>query len=312
MDKKSITKIAKKLLEILVYIAVAYFLYTKLAGNFDKLSEIEVVDIPLLVASILVFSMHSVFNGLNWNYMLRSGGHETKLPQQMDVYLRSYILRYIPGNVVGILSRAIYNREHKVPMIASLWGWFLENITYLVLGLVIGAFVIPQIELTNFVPQWVVIVAIAIGIFMIVANDWLKILFNKLLVPRLPKEAQEEFVSLDIPLKNRLILTVRYFVSWAIYSVSFILLSMSLGLEFNLLLIPINALAWSLGYLSLVTPSGSGVREGVMVYLLTNALAVDGTLAVVVSIVARIVFIVGELLSFGAFYIYKLVNKKNV
>jgi glycosyltransferase 2 family protein len=313
MDKKTTIKYFKKLLQLGIYIAVGYFIYTQLTENWGKIADLKDISYLGIAASILIFSFHSIFNGLNWHYMITQSdwdkteaGEITKMGQ-MEVYLKSYILRYVPGNVVGILSRAIYNKKYKVPMVLSLWGWFLENITYLAVGLIIGLFVAPFLDITSQIPIWMLIISAFIGLAIILMNDWLKIIFNKFLVPKLPESVRAEFVSLDLPLQQRLILTGRYFISWIIYSLSFIILVTSLGLTPSLLLISINAMAWSIGYLSFITPSGTGIREGVMSFLLIGGLAYDGGISTLITILARIVSITGELLSFGFFYLYKLI-----
>jgi len=311
--KKNLIKYIKKIFQLVIYIAVGYFIFNKLSQNWDKIHDLNNINYWGIAGAILIFSFHSLFNGLNWHYMITKSEWDkstaskiTKLGQ-MEVYLKSYLLRYIPGNVVGILSRAIYNKEYKVPMILSLWGWFLENITYLAVGLIIGLFAIPFLDATSIIPIWMVVIAALIGLVIILMNDWLKILFNKFLVPKLPKNVQSEFVSLDLPLKNRLVLTGRYFISWMIYSASFLLLVVSLGITPSVLLIAINALAWSVGYLTFITPSGTGVRESAMVYLLVGVLTYGEGVSALISIIARIVFILGELLSFVFFYLFKLI-----
>lgn len=309
MSKKS-KEALKKALQWIIYLSVALFIYNKLDGNLSELGSIRDVSIPWLIASVIIFATHSLYNGLNWHYMVESAGFKATRVSQMDVYLRSYILRYIPGNVVGIISRALYNKPYKIPMIASLWGWFIENITYLTLGLMIGSFVFTRTNLLNISNDWIVWAALLIGVVVILANDWLKIIFNKFLVPRLSKKAKKEFVSLDIPLSKRIVLMGRYLFSWAIYSLSFIALIKAFGQPIDPIVISINAMSWSLGYLSLVTPSGSGVREGIMVALLTSVSGLSFGVATAISIMARIVFILGEVIAFGIFYLYKLISEK--
>src|SRR5690606_6994665 len=103
-----------------------------------------------------------------------------------------------------------------------------------------------------------VVISLIVGSIVLLRNEWFAILFNKVILPKLPPEAKEEFESLNVNLSSRINLFGRYFFSWCIYSVSFILLAMAFGVDIAknwLLLISANALSWSVGYLSLVTPS---------------------------------------------------------
>ena len=53
------------------------------------------------------------------------------------------------------------------------------------------------------------------------------------------------------------------------------------------------ALAWVVGFLSFLTPSGLGVREGTLAYLLSHHLS--PVTATLVALLARIWFLLGEL-----------------
>ncbi|MCA9374967.1 flippase-like domain-containing protein [Candidatus Dojkabacteria bacterium] len=311
-------KIGKKALEYGVYIAVAIFIYTKLNGNIRELEEIDDVDIGLMVLSLWIFSLHSIWNGFNWHYLIRQSGEKVEISGQMKVYLKSYILRYIPGNVVGIMSRGVYNKQYKVPMVKSLWGWFFENIVYLMWGILIGGYFLITSGFSIAQISALVIASLIIGSVVLLRNEWFTFLFNKVVLPKLPPEAKSEFKSLNVSFSSRIQLFGRYLVSWIIYSVSFLILAMAFGVDVSknwLLLVSANALSWSIGYLSLVTPSGTGVRESVMITALSGGAGLSNEIAVIISIAARIVFIVGELLGFAQAYAMMFISdffyKKN-
>jgi hypothetical protein len=316
-------KYIKKLLELLIYSFVIWFIYNRLSGNFDQLREVEVVSWYYLVLAVLLHSLHTLWNGLNWHFMISASGENVSRTGQISVYLRSYIMRYIPGNVVGILSRGIYNKEYNIPLLKSLWGWFLENLIYLSVGFLIGSIILIQkgnalFSLLEFGNEPDILLKIAIvlvylvTIFVLFDDRVLKRLFNKFVKPRLPVEAQDEVQIIDMSVKNRLLLVIRYLLSWVIYSLSYIALLAALDINIGMLeAVSINAISWSLGYMSLVTPSGAGVREGVMAFLLESASGVTSGLAIIVTVVARFVFIAGELSGVLFFYLYKLLAINN-
>jgi len=235
---------------------------------------------------------------------------------QVDVYLRSYLLRYIPGNVVGILSRAIFNRVHGVPILKSLFAWCYENLLYLIVASVLGSFII--IRAGENWPIFGAIPSVPFFIFVIIAGllialnvDWFEKMFNKYLVPRLPQRVKRETDLLNISLKKRIDIFIGFSVSWLIYSLSFLLLVSAVDislLHMNVLeLMSINALAWFIGFISFVTPSGSGVREWVMIFALENFMHIVPQIAIIIALLARIVFILGELLGFGGFFSFKYI-----
>jgi hypothetical protein len=67
--------------------------------------------------------------------------------------------------------------------------------------------------------------------------------------------------------------------------------------------------AYTVGYLSMLTPSGLGVREGVMALLLGQVSPVS--VAVVISLVARLWMMAGELVGAGAVLLIRVLRRRN-
>jgi glycosyltransferase 2 family protein len=320
-NKKKIIKIA---LQVIIYSLVAYYIFSKLAGNWEVFDKMESFSFPLLLLSIFIFSLHAIWNAFVWHYMINSKRYNLSLMGQVDVYLRSYLLRYIPGNVVGILSRAIFNKVYGVPILKSLFAWCYENLLYLVIGAVLGSFIViragegwPIFNSIPAVPFFIIV--ILTGTFIVLRIDWFEKIFRKFIIPRLPERIRKETDLLNLPLMKRINLFMGFGVSWVIYSVSFIVLVWAIDpsiLHTNILeLVSINALSWVLGYLSFVTPSGSGVREWAMIFSMENFMGINVETALIITLLARIVFIFGELFGFGMFfsfkYLHKYVTKQN-
>ncbi len=315
-NKKKWKSFTKLFIQILIYLLVAYYIFDRLSGNWDVFDKIDTFSIPLFLLSILVFSLHAIWNGIVWHYMINSKKYNLSLIGQVDVYIRSYLLRYIPGNVVGILSRAIFNKVHGVPILKSLFAWCYENILYLVIGSILASFILIRagegIPIFSNIPAVPFFILISIvGIVFALRIDFFEYLFNKFLVPRLPEKIKRETDILNISIKKRIDVFFGFSFSWIIYSISFLLLVASIDsslLHTNMLeLISINALSWVVGYLSFITPSGSGVREWVMIFSFENFMHIDVEIGIIISLLARIVFILGELLGFGSFFIFKFI-----
>lgn len=319
-SKKKAKKYILKSLEFTLYALMIWFIYDKLGGSLSRISTWREYNYWFLLVAVLVYMGHTFWNALTWHFMIKASGENVSVSGQLEVYLKSYLLRYIPGNVVGILSRALYNKKYKVPVVKSLWGWFWENIVYLALGLLLGAVVVFRLGNDLFdrldigsEPDVLLIVAIGavfiITLFVILDNRLLKYVFDKFLVPRLPEKSRGEFKLLQLSMPDRLQLLARYAVAWLIYSVSFYFILRAVGVENNFVLaISANALAWALGYLSFITPSGAGVRETVMIFLLSVAVGLSNEHSVIIAILARIVFIAGEVLGFLLFFFVKFVS----
>ncbi len=314
MNKKKLKKIVLKVFEFTIYLGVGYFIYKKLGGSL-KGFDLSKFNFWLFSISILIFSIHTIFSAFIWNFMIKSLGNKTSLMEQMDVYLRSYILRYIPGNIVGIMARGLYNVRFKIPLAQSLWAWFLENITYLAVAVLIGSLAILSGAISSTVTLIIMVIVVIVGILMLTKTDLLEDLFNRFVVKAVSKKHKEiEEIHLIMSNKAKLLVLLYYFIAWMIYSLSFIILVKAVGVDISqniLLLVSINALSYAVGYISLITPSGAGIREGVMVASLTGLAGFTPENALIVALGARVVFILGELSGYVFFYLYKILTKNN-
>ncbi len=66
-NKKTVIKYVKKALQLVIYIAVGYFIFSKLAENWGKIQDLNNINYWGIAGSVLIFSFHSLFNGLNWH-----------------------------------------------------------------------------------------------------------------------------------------------------------------------------------------------------------------------------------------------------
>ena len=96
------------------------------------------------------------------------------------------------------------------------------------------------------------------------------------------------------------VLLLRYLVVWLAMGLSFAALARAVT-PYPLDVVPYLVASWAaayvIGYLSLLTPSGLGVREGILALLLTEVFAAP--LPTVIAIVARLWMVLAELLGAG-------------
>jgi len=101
-----------------------------------------------------------------------------------------------------------------------------------------------------------------------------------------------------------LIFLLGYVLAWAIFGIGFYLFLISLiplGWDFYPMAVGSFAVSWVLGILSILTPGGLGVREGVLIAILQKWL--DPTLALGVSIGSRLWLFLGEI----CFFLFALI-----
>jgi len=307
MKKQTRKKIIKILLQIAVYCAVGIFIYLTLKDNLSEIRDFEIRNVRLLIFTTLIYSASVGLNGYIWHLIMKFSGENIKIFDSIDVYISSYITRYIPGSVWAIFARSAMNKRYKVKMLKTAWGWFVENLGYLLVGGVFSLLVLSSLFESNIVLITVIPFVIAIGTIVYLNYEKMGKLFDKIIKRKLSRNANNKSSVLSLSLNQKIIILGLYLVSWIIYSLHYYLLAYSITgvtIEYLFPLVGVNALSYVIGYISIITPSGTGVREGVMIASLNLLGLVSKVEAIVVSIVARITFVIGEV---GYLVVYKVV-----
>ncbi len=311
MNKK---KLVKLLLQVVIYGAVAAFIAITVKNNIAEIQHYRIANVTLLGLSVLIYALAVAVNTFAWDYLMRASGEKIPRLESMNVYISSYIVRYIPGNVVAIIARAVLNKNHGVKMIKTAWGWLIENVSFLLVGLF---FAVPALlQGVGFKSNLglSVIIALPICALFVLRFEWLGKLFNIIVKKRLPDAVKNETAHIELNIKQKLTLIGIYAISWVVYSIHFIVLAHAIsgiGYDKFIVLASVNALAWSIGYISLVTPSGTGVREAVMIFSLKALKLASAIDAIVISLLARLCFVLGEVLFFGVFKLTYLILNRN-
>lgn len=183
------------------------------------------------------------------------------------------------------------------------------SIIYEMLFLIVSSIAVGSYFLySQFNSYYVVLIIVAL-LFFFHPN-----LLNKsinVLLTLLKKQRFESQLNLYVKIK----ILIGYLISWLTYAVAFKILLQSLGFDNNINILLIAAIlssSWLIGYLS-PTPGGIGVREGIMI-LLISSLDNLSEAAYVIAVIARLWFLSGELLLvliFGSTNIFQHLRRKN-
>ncbi|MCC7355138.1 MAG: flippase-like domain-containing protein [Anaerolineae bacterium] len=207
-----------------------------------------------------------------------------------QIWFLSNIIRYIPGNIWQPLGMAQMCAEEGIPAEVTLTSVVvhqaLSGLAVTLLGVGYFAWAGQGEALRTLAPLLLVLPLVTLAL----RARWLETALN-LVLRRLGRP------PLRIGLRSRTLvaLTLGYVASWSLVGVGFAMLVRALtpvGPEALPHLVVSFALAWLVGYLSFLTPSGLGVREGAIVWLLGGILSLP--VAALVSLSARLWFIVGE------------------
>lgn len=230
-----------------------------------------------------------------WRAILRSlGGHLT-YRSAVQVWFLSNIIRYIPGNIWQFLGMAELAAESGVARLLTLTSIALHQVISTASGLAVAAALLAATgqgagfdrlrPLLWFAPLGLLLLQPALIERVL---NWLLARFGR------PP------VRVTLTWRQVWLLAGGYAVFWLMQGLSFAALVHGLtggDAPAAFYLVATWVGAYLIGFLSLLTPSGLGVREGALVLLLSPLL--PGAVAAVVAIVARLWMVVVEFLAAG-------------
>ncbi|MEU7861481.1 lysylphosphatidylglycerol synthase transmembrane domain-containing protein [Nonomuraea sp. NPDC049141] len=237
---------------------------------------------PLLAASLIGVVGALLGAMLTWRTLLADLGSPLPLRSAAKVFFVGQLGKYIPGAVWPVLAQMEMGRDLGVPRPRSAAAFFLTMPIQLATGLL------------------VTLVTLGWDRF-----GWLLLLVPVLLVLLEPKVINGligfglrrlKREPLEHPLTRRGMLTALGWAlaGWVCYGLHLYFIVPQAGLLFA---IGAFALSWCLGIMSVVVPAGAGVREVVIVGVLSPVMPSGQAIAVALS--SRIVIVIGDLICAG-------------
>ena len=241
-----------------------------------------------------------------WRRILARVGGRLTFFSAVRIWFLSAILRYIPGNIWQPLSMTIYCMRYGIRPEVTVTSILLYQVIILlavapfvavyVWAGVAGGYVAALIANAS---PWLVALVIAPVALFIMQPNWLTGLINALLV-RLGR------APMDVRLSSGglLLLIVAAGVNWLMWGVTFAAFTFSIAevavedlTQLVVLLVAAYPIAYAVGFLSFLTPSGFGVREGAFYVLLSPIM--PGSVVAVAALAMRAWTTLGELLIAG-------------
>jgi len=258
------------------------------------------------LTALVVLEAAWLFELDTWRFILAGLGGPLPFRRAAEIWFLSNIIRYIPGNVWQFLGMAEMAAADGISRVSTLTSIVLHQAISTAAGVALAA-------------AYFAAAGDSVWVERLRPVLWLVPLGLLLLQPRL----LEAIMNRVLRFFNRP--PVRVTLTWGqvwVLVLRYMLVWLMLGLAFSALVRSLFPVAWSdvpwlvvtwitaytAGYLSMLTPSGLGVREGVMTLLLTQALPMS--VAVVVAIVARLWMVAGELLGAGVVLLARALQRK--
>lgn len=275
-----------RVLQLGATVLVTWFILDRLGLS---LSEVRDLDPrwwrpqagPLVLSSLLLAAAYAL-SGALWGGMVRElGGGGLGHRRGIGIYLVANLGRYVPGKVWQILGLAWLAGRAGVPPTVATSAAVLGQALSLAGAALVGAVALFGADgAERRLAPWV-LGAVALGILLTLSRSFMEkalALWSRVLRARETPQVPGPTFGLRW--------AAAYALNWIAYGAAFVVFASAFGVDVPWVPTASGFVAsWLLGYLALFAPAGIGVREGVLVALLSPFL---GAGAVAVAALSRV------------------------
>ncbi|MBI5122834.1 DUF2079 domain-containing protein [Candidatus Roizmanbacteria bacterium] len=282
---------------------LAFFFIIKLiAPQAPKLlSQIHQISLPLLFCSLLFFLIYHFIRGYIWKILIAQTGYNISFKDTNFIWASSELKRYIPGNIWSFLGRAVNFTQKGVTKKDIIRCTIIEVELFILGAAIISLLALPFIAHIFSLPQNTNLIATLLLSAVILVYIFHKYLKLEHFI--LPTQKPTEIIFLFfLNTLMYLFFGLGYYFSF----ISFIYIDPNLIWQ----LAGFAALSFLVGYLSILTPSGFGVREGILFLGLSKIMATGP--AGFLALFSRFILITAELIFVGLSYLWYTTKNKAI
>lgn len=291
---------------------IALFIGTTLWKSWAQLNQYHWhISWPLVLAAWGLFAAQELSLGLIWRAILARLGYRLDVRVALRIYFGAESVRYIPGNVWHVIARVLWAERHGVPKPVGFASMVIELATKIASALLFFALTLlvwPDTHaLAHIIPRDALITAGALAVPLLLAGLHPRLLERGLGLALHVLKRGPARVTLSYG--DVLAIVGCWVLSWVVVGTGLYLAVRAIGVTpaASVALVQsqgIYALAWAIGFLTLVTPSGLGFRELALAGLLVAAGIVPAfALAMVVALVVRLLATAAELACIAGAYL---------
>ncbi len=293
--------IAKKVLAPALILVAATFLGRAVFGGWSEVREYEwSFDFSYLALSVVLIFLYYAQQWGGWRLVMHSFGDPLGRSDSAAIWFASILGRYVPGNVAMVAGRVGLCQRRGIPARTTLASMVYENALILISALLITAATVPLWPPFEYKNYALILVALAPAGLALLHPA----VFRKASDAILRRTGREP-LSATLPFGRVMALLVYYVGGWALLGLAFAALAASVApVEFAevALLVGGYAFAWEVGFLSFITPSGLGVKEGILFVIL--ALVFPAPVAALLTVLSRLWQTLAEIAAAGAVWAF--------
>ena len=310
MHTSTLKKIGKRVLQIGLPVVILVLFLQQVKNNWSQLTAHTFQWNPWLLAlAFLGFMLQELSYGLIWQNILARLGARLGLRMCLRIYLASEFVRYIPGNVWHVLTRILWVSKYGVSRPIAFASMTIELVTKIAAGVLV--FSASLLFWRDFGAIGSVLHGPLVDILGIASIFALLVILHPRVLNGLLNQAlrllKRDPVRLGLRYRDILLITLAWCASWFVAGCAFYVLLLALWPSAPLAALPIcigiYALAWDIGFVSFITPSGLGFREAAIVGLFALALPLPAGLATIMALLSRFVSTIAEVICVSIAYV---------
>jgi uncharacterized membrane protein YbhN (UPF0104 family) len=291
-------RIIVRILQIAVILVIFYFLLKGLVSNWNQVREYEwEFDYWLLgISSVLIISLYLLWVEI-WRRILKRGGNILSFKKMFKIWFVSNLGRYLPGKVWSFLGMMYLLEKEGVAKGKGLSVAILAQALSVLSGLLVALLFLRYSYYQRFFAKTP---AMTVVILLLIMGIVVLVFYPKLLegiINLALRTFKKEEISLNFKPQDMFFYISLYSGSWFLFGFIFWVFIKSItpvSLDIYLSLTGAFAGSFTLGFLAIFAPGGIGVREGILVILLSNFFPTP--VATLISLVSRVWITLAEVL----------------
>ncbi len=289
--------------QIVLIVLVSYGIVRALAPEISRVSARDFEQwqprFALLASSLIMLVAVYLAHCLLWRSITtRLGGAQPGMQSSLRIYFVSSLGRYIPGKLWQIAGLAVLAQKAGISAVAATAASIAAQFAFLTTGLVYLALLLPGWGGNAPIVGAAVTIVIGAGLFFLFTSTQTGHDARVWLTQRFGQRFGNALLLIDrIDWRHSAGWWLAYAGTWALLGLAFVVFVMSF--------VPLTAAqaahvagtvaaAYLFGYVAFFSLAGLGIREAVMLGLLSQVMPAGA--ALVVSVVSRLWFTAAELL----------------
>lgn len=285
-------RVLKIVLQAIVIGAIFFLMGKILYSNWHNISlnNIQINKLSLVI-SFFVLIIYFFLYANGWLLILRYLKVDLEFNAALKIFFYSQPGKYLPGKIWSFLGQAYFAEKYGVSKIKIFYSNLLMTLLSMLAGLAI--FIVASIFEKDFKinDYFYLLLPLVMTLLFFLHPKIFKYLITTVL-----KFFNKTTPNIDLTFQQMVSVFIYVMLMWFVIGVGFHFLVNSFTiLSYTKMPILVGSLsiAGSIGIISFITPGGIGVREGILVLLLSNILTMP--MAVLASLSCRVWLITGEL-----------------